>query len=171
MSIRRTVFGLGFGLVVAGTAFAVPGRFQGERPEPSPELARQHLGEMAEHAYERLGATDDQIATIDAELDALAPAMFQLHEGGRSLHESIHDALFEGASREDLEVLRLQAIDHLDQASSVILDHLVVIVGTLTPEQRQTAADFRPPHPGPPGMGPHGPHGGPDGQDGPPPRR
>ena len=146
---RRWLVGaLGLAVVVGlsiPVAFAArgPGGF-GHGCDEGPataEEAREHAGWFTEKALDRVDATDDQRASIEATLDGAVPTLFALKGEGRDLKDDMHDALLaDQVDAAQVEALRAEAVQLADRASRQVADTVLKIASVLTAEQRAELA-------------------------------
>ncbi|MFZ5478942.1 MAG: Spy/CpxP family protein refolding chaperone [Myxococcota bacterium] len=151
---RRTARLVGGALVLAALVaapFAIagarggwhggPGGCHGARPESAAEL-RERMDRPADHLLDRVDATDDQRARVDAALDALAPKLWDLHDDKAALHEDVGEALgAEKIDRAALEEIRKDGLALADEASGIVLDAVYEVASALSVEQRRQLLD------------------------------
>ncbi len=120
--------------VAGGAAAGCHGGWGG--PETAEE-ARTMVGKASARMLDRLDATDEQQARVDATLDTAVPTLFALHEEAQDLRDEVHDALLgETVDADRVEAARVDAMSLADRGSRVLAAAAVEIFSTLTPEQR-----------------------------------
>jgi len=109
------------------------------------ELDAEQLRERADFFVERftgrIDATDEQADQINALLDEALPAFTDHKALSNELRDRAHDALTgEQVDKEALEQVRVDTLNHADQASAQALDFVTRLADILTPEQRADLA-------------------------------
>lgn len=145
---RRRRWGRRLGLlaVLALGVFAVPRAFgwgghSCHSGDWSADEVREHMGFVADHALDRVDATDAQVAAVDQILDEAAPKMAGFHEEAHDLRQRFHKAvLADPTDQASLEDLRKEALDLADRASGAALQDLTRAAAVLTPDQRTKLA-------------------------------
>jgi Spy/CpxP family protein refolding chaperone len=99
------------------------------------EELRERMGQRAQHMLDRLDASDEQRARIDAILDRVAPQLHALHERGRSLKDDASGAM-DGGDRDAMELARKRSVALFDEGSALALSGLQEAYDVLDPEQR-----------------------------------
>jgi periplasmic protein CpxP/Spy len=149
MSIRRIaiivvpVLGLAtLGVVMAAGAAVRHGAPFCHGPR-SMEDRRAHVEMIVGHVLDRVDATDEQQAQIDA---ILADAHAEMEEGRadrEERHEEIKDLLsMETVDRAALETVRLEAVDHFEEVSQLGVQVIGDVCDVLTAEQRAELIDL-----------------------------
>lgn len=124
-------------------ALAAPALAFGPGPghEPTPEEREAHL----EKAFEAVDATPEQRSAIRVFIEDTAPELKGLHEEGRQLREELHEVFLysETVDRSEVELLRVDAVDLFDRATSTMMDLVVDVSNVLTMDQRQTLHELK----------------------------
>jgi Spy/CpxP family protein refolding chaperone len=126
-------------IALAGAGYAKGFQGPGHHGPPSPEMAHW----MADKALDEVEATDDQRAAIHDIFDDGLVEMTDIHERGHELREAFREAIDAGASAEDLEALRLEAVALFDEGSRVMVSHVAEARGELTDAQWQELQELR----------------------------
>lgn len=96
-----------------------------------------HVGRMADHMLDGLGASDAQRAQVRQIAQAAAADMKPLQEAGRALREKgVQLLLAPTIDAAAVESLRQQMLAQHDQASKRTAQTLLAMANVLTPEQR-----------------------------------
>ncbi len=139
MATRRTLVLAAAGLALLTAPFAIAGagmRGMHHGPPATAEEAVERATTAVDFMLYRLDATPEQRAAIEAIVEDAVPGIHGLHEEGDDLRERFHEALKSGSSRAELEKLRLEGLELVDEGSALALDNLVLARDVLTPEQR-----------------------------------
>lgn len=147
--ILATTFGLGLVVGVpvalaAGDGFGGPGFGPGcHRGGPeSAEQLRDMMGFGADRALDKVDATDDQRADVEAVLDGLAPQLYALRAEHESIRSQVQAALTgPTVDRAALEEARQDGLALADKASALMMDGLADAAEALEAGQRQELAD------------------------------
>ncbi len=144
---RGMFFGLfavvALGLFAVSAAFAGPGfgghcgphGAMGAEPEAKAAFVSEKIANRAD-------ATAEQQASIEAVLVDLFTDMDALKAEKETFHAQVKDVLTaETIDAEELQALRAQGMDKVDDASTQAVDALAEIASILTPEQRADLAD------------------------------
>ncbi len=110
-------------------------------PQSSEEL-REQLGKGAGFMLNKIDATPEQEAQVDAVLDRVAPELFALKDDKEALHQDLRAALTAAeVNGDEVESIRKEGLQFADDASKIVLGGIVEIARALTPEQRTELAD------------------------------
>ena len=110
-------------------------------PKTAEEL-REHMGKGAGFMLNKVDATPEQEAQVDAVLDRVAPELFALKDDKEALHQDIRAALTAPeVNADEVELLRKEGLQLADDASKIVIGGILEIARALTPEQRIELAD------------------------------
>ncbi|MBI5419857.1 MAG: periplasmic heavy metal sensor [Deltaproteobacteria bacterium] len=106
--------------------------------ELSQDEIRERLGRGATRALDKVNATGEQRARIDAILDGLAPDLAKLQGERRAIRDRFVKALeADKVDPGEVAQVRAAANDLVDRVSARIMDAVVKGSEVLTPEQRR----------------------------------
>ncbi len=152
----RRLFGVAFlvgGMVAIPTAIAYAGGHGfghggmghgcgGHDAPQSAEDVREHMEKGKGFILDKIDATPEQEAKVDAVLDRLAPELFALKDDKESLHQDLRAALTaENVDAAEVESIRREGLALADEASRLVLGGVVEIAQALTPDQRAELAE------------------------------
>lgn len=147
----RRLFGVAFlvgGLVAIPTAIAYAGGHgmghgcgRHEAPQSAEEV-REHMEKGKGFILDKIDATPEQEAKVDAVLDRLAPELFALKDDKEALHQDLRAALTaDNVDAAEVESIRKEGLALADEASRLVLGGVVEIAQVLTPDQRGELAE------------------------------
>jgi protein CpxP len=123
--------------VPLGLAWAGGPRGDGPHGPPTAESVRARMQIVEDRALERVGATADQRAKVDAILDDAAPRIAEHRKAAHDLKKQFREALMApDVDRKQLERLRRDMLDLADQSSDDLVDMAADLAEVLSPEQR-----------------------------------
>ena len=101
------------------------------------------FGELFIKRFSRhAGATEEQKAALQKELDTAIPKIRELQQRKTAVHDSVIAALAEDqVDRAKLERARAEAAQLAADASTLILDTTMAVTNILTPEQRKALVE------------------------------
>ncbi len=157
MSFRRIaiitvpVIGLALlGTVTAGAAMR--GRHGGFPFHPggpggpmsmSPEEHRAFAQERFQFALDRIGATEEQQAEIEAIIEPAVDQAMDAHADHEARHDEFRDLLLaESIDRDALEAMRVEAVDRFDEGSQLFVTVIADVAEVLTVEQREDLVEL-----------------------------
>ncbi len=112
-----------------------------DAPTTAAEL-RERMDQGAGFFYDRVDATAEQEAAIDAVLDRVAPSLFALRDQKEALHDDVKVALTaDQVDAAELERLRKEGLALADEASRIVVSGVAEIAKVLDPEQRRDLAE------------------------------
>ncbi len=132
---------VGIGAAVAGTGMA----FRHGPPFPPPSFAdHRAMGEAAiADLLGEIDATEAQRSEITAILDAAHEQVGANHPDPEEHHAQVRALLTaETIDREAMEAMRVEAIDHMDAGSQLLVETLADVAEVLSVEQRQQVAEL-----------------------------
>lgn len=139
-------------LVVPALALATPALAFGPGFGPGPDghHSPEERAERLDKALGEVGATEEQKSTIRTFFEETAPTLKALHDEGRQLREEMQEVFLNSPviDRAEVELLRVDAVDLFDRASSTMLDLFVDVANVLTVEQRTQLHELKEAHHG-----------------------
>jgi len=95
-------------------------------------------------AMDHIDATDDQRSALRVLFEDTLPELKSLHDEGRELREDMQTVFLEPTvDRGEVEVLRVDAVDLFDRATSTMMDLMVDAANVLTVDQRELLHELR----------------------------
>lgn len=126
----------------AGGHHGFGGGCHGKGAPQSAEEVREHLGKGAGFLLNKVDATPEQEAQVDAVLDRVAPELFALKDDKEALHQDLRAALTAPeVNADEVESIRKEGLQLADDASKIVIGGIVEIARALTPEQRTELAE------------------------------
>jgi hypothetical protein len=137
-------------LIAIPLALAAPLAFAGFRgfghgfahPE-SAEEALAFAEPVIEHLLDEVDARPDQRKAIEAIVEDSVRELWDVRARGRELRKDFAEAMAAGATEAELEPLRQQAVDLMDEASRVGLHRMVEVRDVLDADQRSKLKAMR----------------------------
>ena len=138
-----------FGLLV-GVPYAVAnaagfggGHCGGGQSIESAGVLREHMDGPAGWVLNKVDASDEQTAQIDAVLDRVAPELFALKGDHEALRTEFRSALLaDTINPVEIEVIRKDGMVLADDASKVILAGIIDVAKVLNAEQRTELSEL-----------------------------
>jgi len=117
--------------------------YTGKHGDHAPEVSQQKMDRRTEWALIKLGATDEQRASVIAVLDELTTEMARFQSARADLANQFNKA-FEAdqVSREELSRIQTAGLELAEQASSRMLESVIEASELLTPDQRKKAVNI-----------------------------
>ena len=152
MSFRRIAFvtvpviGLALlGTVTAGAAMR--GRHGGFPFHPGgPGNIEEHRAvaqERFQFALDRIGASEEQQAAIEAIIEPAVEQAIDMHADHEARHDEARDLLLaETIDRDALEAMRVEAVDRFDEASQLFVTAIADVAEVLSVEQREALVEL-----------------------------
>jgi len=113
-------------------------------PDGDELLTPEQRAERFENAMDHIDATDDQRSKIRVLIEDTLPQLKSLHEEGHALREDFHEVFLQPTvDRDEVELLRTDAVDLFDRATSTMMDLMVDAANVLTVEQREALHELK----------------------------
>lgn len=130
------------GALTAGAALRRGGLpFHPGCPHGGADQHRERVAFVVDHMLGEIDASDEQRESIDAILESAFERADEAREGKEEHRAQLRAALTaDTVDREALEALRVEALEHMEEASVALMDVLIETGEVLTPEQREQLA-------------------------------